>query len=156
MSGDNPWSEYLSDVGLTLEVVTDIIFDTATYRRGITGRLTFFDKVNENPSRGNMVLPAQLPNPCSFLVREISLVGLPPAYADGILKLTIGNKFFARYPLRWFVVNARGSVLLHEMVMIAPMVNFRAEIDFAHIPKTQGTDIDIIVSLTGAMARPVA
>jgi hypothetical protein len=157
MNGYDAWDKSRADypAGM-LEVITDVLYDTQKYQRGKTVDLTFFQTASDDHARSNMMYPSALPNPCSFLVAEISLIGIVPALADGEFTLTVGNKRFVRLPLRYFVVNARGSVILHERVFIGPLVYFKADIHFARVPKIYGPDLDIVVSMTGAMARPVA
>src|SRR5262245_55011686 len=115
------WAGYVTQTNIGLEVIPHILYDTQTYVDNTTTVLPFFTSVPANESISNVNPPSLLPQPESFLIKNIAwmvVTGLETidqgAAADtlasqfndiqllsntGILKLTIGDKPYGPWPL---------------------------------------------------------
>lgn len=115
------WAGYVTQSNVGLEVIPAILYDTQTYTDNVTTILPFFTQVPANESVGNVNPPASLPNPESFLIKNIcwfvtneletidqgaAAAALPSQFDDivllantGILKLFIGDKPYGPWPL---------------------------------------------------------
>lgn len=114
------WAGYVTQANVGLEVIPAILYDTQTYVDNTTVILPFFTSVPANESISNVNPPAVLPNPESFLIKNIfwfvateletidqGAAGAIPSQFDdivllantGILKLIIGDKPYGPWPL---------------------------------------------------------
>lgn len=115
------WGGYVTQANVGLEVIPAILYDTQTYVDNTTVILPFFTSVPANESVSNVNPPAVLPNPESFLIKNIfwfvpteletidqgaAAAALPSQFDDiillantGILKLFIGDKPYGPWPL---------------------------------------------------------
>lgn len=114
------WAGYVTQSNVGLEVIPAILYDTQTYVDNTTVILPFFTSVPANESISNVNPPAVLPNPESFLIKNIywyvaneletidqgAAGALPSQFDDivllgntGILKLIIGDKPYGPWPL---------------------------------------------------------
>lgn len=115
------WAGYVTQANVGLEVIPAILYDTQTYVDNTTVILPFFTSVPANESVSNVNPPAVLPNPESFLIKNIfwmvpteletidqgaAAAALPSQFDDivllantGILKLIIGDKPYGPWPL---------------------------------------------------------
>lgn len=115
------WAGYVTQSNVGLEVIPHILYDTQTYVDNVTVQLPFFTSVAANEGISNVNPPAMLPNPESFLIKNIAWYvttevetidqgaaagSLPGQFDDilllgntGILKLTIGDKPYGPWPL---------------------------------------------------------
>lgn len=114
------WAGYVTQANVGLEVIPAILYDTQTYTDNTTVILPFFTSVPANESVSNVNPPAVLPNPESFLIKNIywfvsteletidqgGAGALPSQFDDiillgntGILKLIIGDKPYGPWPL---------------------------------------------------------
>lgn len=115
------WGGYVTQSNVGLEVIPHILYDTQTYTDNTTTLLTFFNSVPANESISNVNPPAILPNPNSFLIKNIGIfvpveltttdqgaadAALPSPFNDilllvntGICRLTIGDKPYGPWPM---------------------------------------------------------
>jgi hypothetical protein len=115
------WGGYVTQSNVGLEVIPFILYDTQTYVDNTTVILPFFTSNPANESISNVNPPAMLPNPESFLIKNIywyvptevetidqgaAAGSLPGQFDDilllgntGILKLFIGDKPYGPWPL---------------------------------------------------------
>ena len=115
------WGGYVTQSNVGLEVVPAVLYDTQTYVSTTTTILPFFTSVPANDSISNVNPPATLPNPSSFLIKNIGIMvpntfetltqgaaatSLPSQFNDilllvntGICRLTIGDKPYGPWPL---------------------------------------------------------
>ena len=114
------WGGYVTQSNVGLEVIPAILYDTQTYTSATTTILPFFTSNPANESISNVNPPAMLPNPESFLIKNIAWMvpntvetaaqGAAGALASkmndivllgntGILKLFIGDKPYGPWPL---------------------------------------------------------
>jgi len=115
------WAGYVTQSNVGLEVIPHILYDTQTFVDATTVILPFFTTSPANESISNVNPPAILPNPASFLIKNIAWMvpnelttidqgaadaALPSALNDiillgntGILKLFIGEKPYGPWPL---------------------------------------------------------
>lgn len=114
------WGGYVTQSNVGLEVIPAILYDTQTYVDNTTVILPFFTSVPANESISNVNPPSVLPNPESFLIKNIYWMvtneletidqgaagALPSQFDDiillantGILKLIIGDKPYGPWPL---------------------------------------------------------
>lgn len=114
------WAVYVTQSNVGLEVIPHILYDTQVYVDNTTVILPFFTTSPANESLSNVNPPAILPNPESFLIKNIAwfvpneletidqgaAAALPSQINDiillgntGILKLFIGEKPYGPWPL---------------------------------------------------------
>lgn len=115
------WGGYVTQSNVGLEVVPHILYDTQTVVSATTTVLPFFNSVPANDSISNVNPPAALPNPSSFLIKNIGIFfpntfetvvqgGAAAALASqfndillmvntGICRLTIGDKPYGPWPM---------------------------------------------------------
>jgi hypothetical protein len=115
------WAGYVTQANVGLEVIPYILYDTQTYVDNTTVILPFFTTSPANESLSNVNPPAILPNPSSFLIKNIawmvttnietadmgaSAAALASQFNDiillantGILKLFIGDKPYGPWPM---------------------------------------------------------
>lgn len=115
------WAGYVTQINQALEVIPFVLYDTQTYVDNTTVILPYFTSVPANESVSNVNPPAILPNPESFLIKNIfwmvpnqletidqgaAAANLPSQFNDivllantGILKLFIGDKPYGPWPL---------------------------------------------------------
>lgn len=115
------WAGYVTQTNVGLEIVPHILYDTQTYTDNTTTVLPFFTSVPANESISNVNPPSILPNPESFLIKNIAwfvpneletidqgaaAAAIPSQINDiillgntGILKLFIGDKPYGPWPL---------------------------------------------------------
>lgn len=114
------WAGYVTQSNVGLEVIPHILYDTQTYVDNTTVILPFFTASPANESISNVNPPSILPNPASFLIKNIAwfvpneletidqgaAAALPSQMNDiillgntGILKLFIGEKPYGPWPL---------------------------------------------------------
>jgi hypothetical protein len=114
------WAGYVTQSNVGLEVIPAVLYDTQTYVSATTTTLTFFTSVPANDSVSNVNPPAFLPNPSSFLIKNIGIMvpntfetltqgaasaSLASQFNDilllvntGICRLTIGDKPYGPWP----------------------------------------------------------
>ncbi|MCI0618944.1 hypothetical protein L0244_38720 [bacterium] len=115
------WGGYVTQSNVGLEIIPHILYDTQTFVDATTQILAFFNAVPANESISNVNPPAQLPNPNSFLIKNIGIffptdletidqgaaaAVLPSRFSDiillvntGICRLTIGDKPYGPWPM---------------------------------------------------------
>lgn len=115
------WGGYVTQSNVGLEVIPHILYDTQTYVDNSTVILPFFSSNPANESISNVSPPNILPNPASFLIKNIgiyfpnqletidqgaALAALPSQFNNilllvntGILKLKIGDKPYGPWPM---------------------------------------------------------
>ena len=114
------WGGYVTQSNVGLEVIPAVLWDTQTYVDNVTVILPFFTTSPANESISNVNPPAVLPNPESFLIKNIywyvanqletidqgAAGAIPSQFNDiillgntGILKLIIGDKPYGPWPL---------------------------------------------------------
>jgi hypothetical protein len=115
------WGGYVTQSNVGLEVIPHILYDTQTYTTAVTTILPFFTSVPANDAVSNVNPPATLPNPSSFLIKNIGIFfpntfetvvqgGAAAALASqfndilllvntGIARLTIGDKPYGPWPM---------------------------------------------------------
>jgi hypothetical protein len=114
------WGGYVTQSNVGLEVIPAVLYDTQTYVDNTTVILPFFTTSPANESISNVNPPAVLPNPESFLIKNIYWMvpneletidqggagALVSQFNDiillantGILKLIIGDKPYGPWPL---------------------------------------------------------
>lgn len=115
------WGGYVTQSNVGLEVIPHILYDTQTYTDNTTTLMTFFTSVPANESISNVNPPSILPNPNSFLIKNIGIfvpieltttdqgaadAALPSPFNDivllvntGICKLFIGDKPYGPWPM---------------------------------------------------------
>lgn len=114
------WAGYVTQTNVGLEVIPYILYDTQTYTDNSTVILPFFTSSPANESISNVNPPAILPNPSSFLIKNIAWMvtnqletidqgavgAIPSQFNDivllantGILKLFIGDKPYGPWPM---------------------------------------------------------
>lgn len=115
------WGGYVTQSNVGLEVIPAILYDTQTYTDNTTVILPFFTSTPANEAVSNVNPPSVLPNPESFLIKNIfwfvpteletidqgaAAAALPSQFDDilllantGILKLFIGDKPYGPWPL---------------------------------------------------------
>jgi len=114
------WAGYVTQSNVGLEVIPHILYDTQVYVDAVTTVLPFFTANPANESISNVNPPSILPNPASFLIKNIAwfvpneletidqgaAAALPSQLNDiillgntGILKLFIGEKPYGPWPL---------------------------------------------------------
>lgn len=115
------WRGYVTQANQGLEVIPHILYDTQTYTTAVTTVLPFFNSTPANESISNVNPPAILPNPNSFLIKNIGVffpveltttdqgaadAAIPSPFNDivelvnvGICKLTIGDKPYGPWPI---------------------------------------------------------
>lgn len=115
------WAGYVTQSNVGLEVIPGVLWDTQTYTDNVTTILPFFTSSPANESISNVNPPAMLPNPESFLIKNIywyvpieittddqgaAAAAIPSPLNDiillgntGILKLFIGDKPYGPWPL---------------------------------------------------------
>lgn len=114
------WGGYVTQSNVGLEVIPHILYDTQTFVDTTTTVLPFFNAVPANESISNVNPPAILPNPASFLIKNIGIffpieqetivqggaAVLPSRFNDivllvntGICRLTIGDKPYGPWPM---------------------------------------------------------
>lgn len=115
------WAGFVTQTNEGLEVIPHILYDTQTYVDATTIILPFFTSVPANESISNVNPPSVLPNPASFLIKNIgiffpnqvetldqgaaagSLVGqfndILLLVNTGICKLIIGDKPYGPWPM---------------------------------------------------------
>jgi hypothetical protein len=115
------WAGYVTQANVGLEVIPYILYDTQSYVDNVTTVLPFFTSSPANESISNVNPPSILPNPSSFLIKNIAWMAVttlenadqgasaattPSQFNDiillantGILKLFIGDKPYGPWPL---------------------------------------------------------
>lgn len=117
------WHQYVTQTGLNLEVIPDMLYSTKAYVSGATTVLTFFDTVKgARPDLTNMAQPNLLPQPETFLIKNIRIFSWGDVQSDesgegdaselasqfddmvqltkrGLLNIKIGNKQYGPWPL---------------------------------------------------------
>ena len=114
------WGGYVTQSNVGLEVIPHILYDTQAYVDNVTTVLPFFNAVPANEGISNVNPPAMLPNPSSFLIKNIGIfvpiqletvdqgaVGVIPSLFNdilllvntGICRLTIGDKPYGPWPM---------------------------------------------------------
>lgn len=115
------WAGYVTQSNVGIEVIPAILYDTQTYTDNTTVILPFFTSSPANEAVSNVNPPAILPNPQSFLIKNIGWMvtnpletvdmgtsgsALPAKFNDivllgntGLLKLFIGEKPYGPWPL---------------------------------------------------------
>jgi hypothetical protein len=115
------WAGYVTQANVGLEVIPYILYDTQTYVDNTTVILPFFTTSPANESLSNVNPPAILPNPSSFLIKNLawmvttnietadmgaSAAALASQFNDiillantGIFKLFIGDKPYGPWPM---------------------------------------------------------
>jgi hypothetical protein len=114
------WGGYVTQTNEGLEVIPHILYDTQTYTDNSTTTLPFFSSSPANESISNVSPPNILPNPQSFLIKNIGIffptqletidqgaaAALPSQFNDiillcntGILKMKIGEKPYGPWPM---------------------------------------------------------
>lgn len=186
------------------EVIQGMLWDTATYTSGTTVAANFFNAVRATLDLGNMEIPSQLPNPKAFLVRAINFyvknrpwsaargasTAVTTGQADniqqlintGVLRLTIGSKIYAEFPL-WALPSGAGaygnagldgntadpgivvdhavsgfpdvsnSFTLSKPLFIAPQINFVVTVTWPAAITLTG-NLNITVNMEGDLIRP--
>jgi hypothetical protein len=115
------WGGYVTQANVGLEVIPHILYDTQTYTDNVTTVLQFFQAAPANESISNVNPPAILPNPNSFLIKNIGIffpnqletidegaaaANIPSQFNNilllvntGICKLKIGDKPYGPWPM---------------------------------------------------------
>lgn len=123
------WEQYVTQSDLGLEVIPDMLYDTATYTDNVTLNLPFFTTQRANKSLSNLPGTGQLSNPESFLIQAVRIdyqtrletidqgaaaAALPSRFDDilllqntGRFTLTCGNKNYGPW-LLWMMPAGSG------------------------------------------------
>ena len=65
------WGQYVTQSPVALEVIPDVLYDTATYTDNSTTEIVLFTTVRATKDLGNLTTAGMLPNPQSFLIQAI-------------------------------------------------------------------------------------
>lgn len=189
------------------EIIGGCLFDTVQYVSGATLALNLFNALRATPDLSNMEIPSQLPAPKAFLVRGVrfgintgvrttaraasgnvtasGIDDVAQLINTGVLRLTIGNKIYAEFPL-WALpegcgpsgviaidtallatpgvsvslgVNGmpdnRNVFTLSQPLFIAPQINFIVVLTWPAAITLTGGNTMVRVYLDGDLIRPV-